>query len=284
VRVFSAREAELASTVATQVALAVARAQLLEAERRARREAEQLAEHAQRLFDSEQRAHATAQATLAIVSHDLRTPLGAVLLGSDNLLALDPEQATDFAAGVRRNAETIKRSAERMARLIEDLVDFASMQAGRFTIVKAPVSADSVLAATVEQFTALARDRSLRLLVELETTLPALRCDHGRIVQALSNLVANALKVTPAFGRINVGARSAPAAVEFFVEDTGHGLSADELPRLFDRYWRGTRANYRGCGLGLTIAKGIVDAHGGEIRAESKLGVGSRFTICLPIV
>ena len=283
VRVFSARESELASMVATQVALAVARTQLLEAERRARREAEQLAEHAQRLFDSEQRAHATAQATLAIVSHDLRTPLGAVLLGSDNLLALDPEQGPDFAAGVRRNAETIKRSAERMARLIEDLVDFASMQAGRFTIVKAPVSADAVLAATIEQFTALARERSLRLSVELEATLPALRCDQGRIVQALSNLVANALKVTPAFGRIRVGARGAARAVEFYVEDTGHGLSAEELPRLFDRYWRGARANYRGCGLGLTIAKGIVDAHGGRIWAESTLGVGSRFAISLPL-
>jgi signal transduction histidine kinase len=281
-REFSAREAELASIVATQVALAVARTQLLEAERRARREAEQLAAHAQRLFDSEQRAHATAQATLAIVSHDLRTPLGAVLLGAGNLLALDPERP-EFAAGARRNAETIKRSAERMARLIEDLVDFASMQAGRFTIEKAAVGVDSLLHATLEQFTAIAKERGLRLRLELDTNLPLLQCDHGRMVQALSNLVANAVKVTAQGGRISVGAHAAQDAVLLFVDDTGHGLGAEELPRLFDRYWRGARASYRGCGLGLTIAKGIVDAHGGRIWAESTLGVGSRFTISLPL-
>jgi signal transduction histidine kinase len=272
-------EAELDVRKQTEVALA----KLVEAERRARHDAERRAASSQASFDREQAARASAEALLAVVSHDLRTPLSAILLGTSGLLALTPAIDDEDKYGLRKSAESMQRSARHMARLIEDLVDFANLQAGRFALEKVSTSAAAVLNATLDLFTATARERQLDLRVRMPDSPAFLECDPQRVVQALANLVENAIKASQPAGRITLGAELQGDALLFYVSDTGRGLDPDDLPRVFERYWRGARAGYRGSGLGLAIAKGIVEAHGGTIWADSRLGVGSRFAFSVPL-
>src|SRR5690606_40885396 len=121
----------------------------------------------------------------------------------------------------------------------------------------------------------------LTLPADVARGLPHVRGDSERVVQVLSTLVANALKVTPRGGTISIGAKCRDDEVLFFVRDTGPGIEPDELPMLFERYWRGKRSSYKGAGLGLSIARSIVDAHGGRIWAESQVGAGSAFYFSL---
>jgi signal transduction histidine kinase len=134
-------------------------------------------------------------------------------------------------------------------------------------------------------FEPVAAERSIRLEVQPLGELPPVICDRDRAVQVLSNLLSNALKVTGHSGTVQVGARARPDAgeVELWVTDDGPGIAPDDLPHLFERYFRAKEAGYKGTGLGLSIAKGIVDAHGGRIWAESKVGLGSRFVFTLPV-
>jgi signal transduction histidine kinase len=270
-------ETELEQHEQTEAALA----HLVELERKARYEAEERAARSQAALEDAQAARAKAEATLAVVSHDLRTPLGAILLGSANLLALPDGEAE--RAQVRRSAESMQRSARHMARLIEDLLDFTNLQGGLFTLEKAQTSAEAILSATADLFAASAHERRLRLQVRAACGLPSVECDQRRVVQVLSNLVENALKASPDAAEITLGAELQPGALLLFVSDRGRGLDPEELPRVFERHWRGQRASYRGSGLGLSIAKGIVEAHGGRIWVDSQLGVGSRFAFTLPL-
>jgi signal transduction histidine kinase len=270
-------EAELDARKQTEAALA----KLVEAERRARHDAERRAASSQASFDREQAARASAEALLAVVSHDLRTPLSAILLGTSGLLALPIDDEDKY--GLRKSAECMQRSARHMARLIEDLVDFANMQAGRFALEKVQTTAAAVLNATLDLCAATARERQLELRLRMPDSLPCLECDPQRIVQVLANLVENAIKASQPAGQITLGAELQPDALLLFVSDTGRGLEPEDLARVFERYWRGARAGYRGSGLGLAIAKGIVEAHGGTIWADSRLGVGSRFAFSVPL-
>jgi signal transduction histidine kinase len=142
--------------------------------------------------------------------------------------------------------------------------------------------ANEIVSATLDMFSALAEGRELTLERRTPQGDIELECDRDRVIQALGNLVANSIKVTPAGGAVRVGFERDANEVVFRVEDSGPGLSQDELAKVFDRYWRGDRTSYKGAGLGLAIAKGIVDAHRGRIWAESRLGEGSRFLIALP--
>ncbi|WP_181919250.1 cell wall metabolism sensor histidine kinase WalK [Alkalilimnicola ehrlichii] len=112
--------------------------------------------------------------------------------------------------------------------------------------------------------------------------MPAVLCDRDRLLQILGNLLSNAVKITGEGGRVSVTAQRQTTAVRFSVSDTGPGIAPDEIPRLFDRYWRGRRASYQGTGLGLAIAKGLVEAHNGHIWVESRLGEGSTFCFSIP--
>ncbi len=275
-RRFDERELRIASAVAAHLAQAVTRKQGDDELARARAQDRAAREEAEA-------AASAREEILAIVSHDLRNPLGAILMAASSLQLLDAVDPR--ARRVRSIADRIQRNAERMTRLIEDLVDFASMQLGRLAVATAPHTPADVVASTVEMFEPLAGERSIRLEVTPLIDLPLVICDRERAVQVLSNLMSNALKVTAHSGVVQVGARThveRTAEIEFWVEDSGPGIAADELPHLFERYWRGKQAGYRGTGLGLSIAKGIVDAHGGRIWAESTVGVGSRFTFTLP--
>ncbi|HEX2569545.1 MAG TPA: ATP-binding protein [Polyangia bacterium] len=225
---------------------------------------------------------------LAVVSHDLRSPLGAILLNATTLLrGAEPGEA---GARLRRKCGLIVRSAERMSRLIDDLVDLASIRGGQLSITLRPEPVPELVHEAVYSFEATAEERKVHLETRLgadaeggpETARLTIRCDRDRILQVFSNLIGNALQVTPPGGRITVQVEARPDEVVFSITDTGPGIAPEELPHLFKRYWRSSKAEYKGHGLGLAIAQGLVEAHGGRIGVESQPGRGSTFFFTLP--
>ncbi len=248
--------------VARQCAVALRRLELSLAERTARSDAEE--------------ATRAREEILSVVSHDLRDPLGTILTGVSTLQYLVDAKAEKARAIIER----IERQSDRMARMIEDLIDFAGIQAGELSLERRPTQPDRVIAATAERYGAIAEERGIGFAVDVPAGLPTIDIDLDRAVQVMSNLLANAIKVTTKGSRVAIGAIGGSEVV-FFVRDSGPGIDADELPRLFERYWRSKKATYRGAGLALTIARGIVDAHHGRIWAESQVGVGATFFFTL---
>ena len=236
------------------------------------------AEFAARL-DAEEATRAREE-ILSVVSHDLRNPLGTILMGVTTLQQLVDPETTPKADRILVIAERIQRQSDRMARLIEDLVDFAGIQAGKLSIERRPTAPEKIIAATAELFGPLAQERNVGFKVDIAEKLPVIDVDPERGLQVFANLVTNALKVTSKGGQVTVGATDGDEVV-FFVRDSGPGIDASELPRLFERYWRSKKATYKGAGLGLSIARGIVDAHHGRIWAESQVGVGATFFFTL---
>src|SRR5206468_47433 len=139
----------------------------------------------------------------------------------------------------------------------------------------------AIVQETADSFQAAAAERGTRIRCEHDRNLPAIDCDRHRVVQALSNVVGNAVNVTLG-GVVTIRAEADERTVVFAVADTGPGIAPEDLPHIFERHWRSKAAPYKGTGLGLAIAKGIVDAHGGRIWAESQAGAGSTFRIALP--
>jgi PAS domain S-box-containing protein len=229
------------------------------------------------LYRQAQRALASRDAVLALVAHDLRGPLGAILMQSSVLQLRGPE-ATDGAA------KAIERAVRRMSRLIDDLLDITRIEAGHLSTEKTRVPAPALIDQLVEDHRAQVLAASLVLDVELAAELPDVWADRDRLLQVIENLVGNALKFTQPGGRITIRAERGAGDVVFSVADTGAGLAAGELPRLFDRFWQAQRSGRRGAGLGLPIVKGIVDAHGGRIWVDSKPGRGSTFYFTIPTV
>jgi signal transduction histidine kinase len=270
-RPFSAHDIQLTATVAVHVAQALERKRKEKELSRAYRE-----EREARLLADE--AIAAREEILAVVSHDLRNPVGGIMIAASSLLNLDAGEKT---VRVRMMAERIHRAAERMARFITDLVDFAGIEGGRLELARAPHHPESILTAASDLFSPIAIERGLRFETRALQDLPAIECDSDRAVQVLTSLVSNALKVTPKGGAVSIGAEVKGKDVVFFVRDTGPGIEADELPKLFERHWRSKSSSYKGAGLALAIARGIVDAHGGKIWAESRLGSGSTFYFSL---
>ncbi len=251
--------------LARQCALALLRLELSEAERTARIEAEE--------------AMRAREEILSVVSHDLRNPLGTIVMGVATLQQLvDPTMPK--ADRILSIVDRIQRQSARMARQIEDLVDFAGIQAGKLSIDRRPTAPDAIIKAAAELFTPLAQERKIAFSVDVSEKLPMIDVDAERAVQVISNLLANALKVTSKNGRISIGA-SDGGEVVFFVRDSGPGIDPAELPLLFGGYWRSKKEMYKGAGLGLSIARGIVDAHDGRIWAESQVGVGATFFFTL---
>ncbi|ABS27202.1 ATP-binding protein [Anaeromyxobacter sp. Fw109-5] len=258
-RCFDERSVPIAVELARRAALAIENARLLEAARREARAREQL---------------------LAVVSHDLRTPLSAIRMGAHRLRASAASAVPEALGAI---ADVIQRSAGRMERLIGDLLDVAAVQAGRLTVDPSPRRPGELVREAVESMQSLVRGHGVELDVDAAPDLPLVLADHDRILQVLGNLVSNAVKVTEAGGRIGVRAEPRAAAVRFAVSDTGPGIAPDELERIFEPYRRGAGATYSGTGLGLAIARGIVEAHGGRIGVESAVGAGSTFWFTLPV-
>ncbi|HTL38893.1 MAG TPA: PAS domain-containing sensor histidine kinase [Kofleriaceae bacterium] len=214
--------------------------------------------------------------TLAIVSHDLRSPLNAVQLGVSMLHA----HVTDERA--RRHVEMIQRSCDRMERLIEDLLSSASIQAGTLALVPANEDAESIVVEAVELHQALAVERGVRLERDGSVKGVIVRCDRSRILQVFANLIGNALKFCRNGCFTTVGATASDDEVTFSVADTGPGIAPEVLPHLFDPFWSAPQHRDGGTGLGLYIAKGIVERHGGRLWVESEPGRGTRFSFTIP--
>ena len=239
------------------------------------------------LLQREREARAVAEAAvrgrdevLRVVSHDLGNSLSAVLVTTNVLLRTLPEE--DEGGKTRRGIENIRELAKQMQRLRQDLLDVAMLEAGQLSIERTRLEARGLVEDTVERYGAVAAEKGITLSSRVPAELPPVLADGARLLQVLSNLVSNAIKFTAAGGRIVLGAEETERGVRLFVRDTGCGIPAEHLPRLFDRYWTTRAGNPSGAGLGLAIAKGIVEAHGGRIHAESEVGSGSTFCLVLP--
>ena len=214
---------------------------------------------------------------VSIVSHDLRNPLGVVAAAADILidLPLDREER-------EKQAKIIARSASRMSRLIEDLLDVARIEAGAFVVRPAAEEPRSVLKEVRDMFEGQADQAQVALTIGPVCDVLVLM-DHDRVVQALANLVDNAVRFTPKGGSIALSAEALDEETVFLsVCDTGVGLTQDVLEHLFNRFWQAEGDSRGRAGLGLTIVRGVAEAHGGEVRVESDPGVGSTFHLALP--
>jgi PAS domain S-box-containing protein len=258
-RRYSADDVRLADELARRVAIAVDNA---------------------RLYAAAQRATHLRNEILGVVSHDLRNPLsviamcGARLAGEDDL---DRAGAADIG-------ETIQEAAAWTQRLVSDLLDIASIEAGKLSVRKRRHDPVIIAAKSAVAFEHLAAEREIEVEVITPDTVPPVDVDEQRIIQVLSNMIGNALKFTNRGGRVSVEVAHRGSAVLFSVRDTGSGIPVQHLPRVFDRFWQADeRASIRGSGLGLSIAKGIIDAHGGRIWVESAVGAGSTFYFTIPV-
>jgi signal transduction histidine kinase len=182
---------------------------------------------------------------------------------------------------LRHHGASSERLLARMNRLINDLLDMASIEAGQLYMAPEPLAAAELLDETVDAFAPIAAAKDIALQAEPGSGTPVANVDRGRILQVLANLVSNAIKFTARGGKISVGATREPDGIRFAVSDTGIGVPADALLGLFQRY-RQVRKDRRGVGLGLYISKSIVEAHGGRIWAESQPGAGSTFYFTVP--
>jgi|SRR5579884_2272913 len=217
---------------------------------------------------------------VANVSHELRTPLASIKALAETLgdgARADPAVAADFL-------RQIVDEVDRLAAMVEDLLDLGRLEAGRVPLKLEPLDAVDLVRRGVERLRPQTERAGLALRVEVEAGLPPVRADRARVEQVLVNLVHNAIKFTPAGGAVVVAAAAAGTMLEVAVRDTGVGIAAEELPRLFERFYKADKARHSpGTGLGLAIAKHIVQAHGGTIRAESVPGRGAIFVFTLPL-
>ena len=231
----------------------------------------------QRADDAEQAARSRDE-VLAMVSHDLRNPLNLVLTSGSFIL----ETGTNLTPREREQVRMIHRAAEQMNRLIQDLLEVSGIEAGNIPIELKPEAVAPLVREACSLMTYAAEASHITLTCEFEQGLPDVMADRDRILQVLGNLIANGLKFTPHGGRVAIGARRDGSTVLFSVADSGSGISESDLPHIFDRFWQSRRAREGGAGLGLAIARGIISAHGGEIRVESQEGKGSTFLFTLP--
>jgi len=228
---------------------------------------------------------------VANVSHDLKTPLTSIQGFSQAIL----DGAASDEGARRRAAQIIHEEADRMARLVDDLLDLARIEAGQIVMARDSVALSQLLQECTEKMALRAEQGEVTLEVESDKNL-VVKADRHRLAQVINNLLDNALKHTPPGGRISLAARSVPEVVgkpgrqrgvlaEITVSDTGAGIPPEDLSRIFERFYRGDKSRTKegkGAGLGLAIAREIILAHGGDIKAESVVGLGTKFTTTLP--
>jgi len=215
---------------------------------------------------------------LGVVAHDLRNPIH--LLGSTAELLADPKLEENERPDL---LQVSKRAVRQMDRLIGDLLDTARLQAGRFSLQLKDVKASRLLRQAEETFRQMAADKKIQFEVSVPAQDLTLRADEDRAAQVLGNLLGNAFKFTPAGGRVTLSVSRSDGDAQFHVADTGPGLSEEQIGRLFERFWQGRPGDRRGVGLGLTIARGIVEAHAGRMWVDSTPGNGSTFSFSLPL-
>ena len=218
---------------------------------------------------------------VAWVGHDLRTPLAAVRVIVEALA----DGVVEDAATIERYLETAQHHIGSLSSLLDDLFDMAQIDAGGLRLDRQPSSMCDLVSDTIEAFSALAERQGVALEGSATPDVDPVLMDVQKIGRVLNNLLGNALRHTPGGGAVQVTASTTPSDVQVEVCDTGEGISDEDLPRVFERFFRGEKSRSRatgGAGLGLAIAAGIVEAHGGQIGAESVVGQGTRVWFTLP--
>ncbi|MEX2479447.1 MAG: HAMP domain-containing sensor histidine kinase [Gammaproteobacteria bacterium] len=213
---------------------------------------------------------------LAMVAHDLRSPLTVIMANSSILAEGTAEDST------REAAEDINRAAIRMGRLLTDLLDVVRIEAETFQLAKERVDAGALLAEVRHIYGPLFAKRGLSLHIDFPATPVIVVVDHDRVVQMVSNLLGNAMKFTPSGGVVDLYVEHGTTDLELVVRDTGSGIHPDDMPHIFERFYKRDRDARRGLGLGLYICKNIAEAHGGHISVQSELGQGATFRVFLP--
>ena len=231
-----------------------------------------------RLYEQAQQAVRMREEVLAVVSHDLRNPLAAIQMAAANMLR---RPAGD--ARLKQQIETVHRSSTRMDHLIGDLLDMASIQAGRLSVERKPEEAAALVAEAVEVHEPAAKEKGVAILRECTLETEHVLCDRDRVFQVFGNLLGNAVKFCSPGDVITVRSEVVAGAARFTISDTGPGIQESALAHVFEPYWSAEEHRKKGTGLGLYICKGIVEAHGGRLWVESKLGHGANFTFTLPL-
>jgi K+-sensing histidine kinase KdpD len=262
-RAFGITDRAFTLLLAQATAAALHRAWSYDAERQKRHEAELLAR--------------AREDVLGVVAHDLRNPLG--LINATAELLLDEEVPAQKAKALLR---IVMRAGKQMNRLISDLLDTVRLQSGRLSLDVQDVKVDEIVHQAEETFRPVADERGIQLEIVASDTNTALSADPLRLSQIVGNLVGNALKFTPPHGHVTLHVAAYGEDVIFQVADDGPGIPPAHLEHLFDKFWQARQTDYRGVGLGLAIAKGLVEAHGGKLWVESTLGAGSTFSFSLP--
>lgn len=232
-----------------------------------------------RLYRRAQQAIRARDDVLGVVSHDLRNPLSVISMCASSLL--ESEGVDERTQEVMR---TVQQSTQWALRLIQDLLDVSSIEAGGLSLKCQPQDPVLLVVRAAILFEELAAERSIRLVTDVPEWMPSINLDADRVLQALGNLIANALKFTPAGQEIRLGAVVDGEFVRLFVADTGSGIPEEDVPHIFDRFWTARRASrVRGTGMGLAIVKGIVEAHGGRVWVERNAAGGATFQLQLPL-
>jgi signal transduction histidine kinase len=238
-----------------------------------------------RIRNAEKKAHEAARAReeiLAIVSHDLRNPLSFIMLQTkvmERQLLEEKLSATELAFKMKK----INNSCLKMNRMIQDILDVSSVDQGNLRLVKTKFPIGQLMKDVITYNEEMALQSEISLLLninELEDEI--IDADYDRLQQVLGNLISNSLKFTPSGGRIEITIENKNKFILFSVKDSGSGISAKDLPHVFNRYWQGHPERKSGYGIGLSIVSGITEAHGGQVDIESKENEGTRVTFCIP--
>lgn len=235
-----------------------------------------------RLYRAALSAAHERQRVLSLVAHELKNPLGVILMGS--VQALGSAAESDQCTCRQRELEVIHRSARRMKKLVGDLLDLASIDAGRLSVRPTSCDLSTVVSGALRDLGAAAHAAGVSLVDEPLSALPKAWVDPDRLAQVLVNLLSNAIKFTPRGGRVCVrGARVDGNEIVLEVEDSGRGIAPRNIDRIFEQFWQASDTASKGSGLGLTICRSIVELSGGRIWAESSLGSGTTVYVTLPV-
>jgi signal transduction histidine kinase len=233
------------------------------------------------LQESKQAAEAATRArddVLAMVSHDLRNPLSTIYMSSALMMDMSlPDDTRKQQVGI------IHRTARRMMRLLEDLLDVSRMEAGGFSVTQAAQPVAGIIEDAMEMLQPVANEKGIAVITDVANGDTLVLVDKNRILQALTNLTGNAVKFTPQGGTVTIRTELNGQQAVFSVSDTGPGIPGEQLPRVFDRFYQGGARSVEGAGLGLAIVRGIITAHGGEVWVESELGQGTTFHFTVPV-
>lgn len=220
---------------------------------------------------------------VAVVSHDLRSPMTVIVMQCGMMQRLVVADSGPSSKRINSAIDTMQRATTRMTNLLEDLLDTSKIEAGRYSIDAQPLEVSQIFEEGYSLLAPLALNKFIELTFVAEPDLQVM-ADPERLFQVLSNLVGNAIKFTPKQGNIDVKAAQSGEYVRFSVTDSGRGIAPDQMPHVFERYWRVREGNPSGTGLGLYISMGIVKAHGGDLQVASELDIGSEFSFTVPLI